>query len=86
MAPRTRVKEATRQDAEEGSSAGGAGDVETSFTELAQVHWLKPSKKKATKVKVKADVLKKEIWDNLEKDDFAFKSLLILENLQILER
>lgn len=86
MAPRTRVKEDARKDAEQGSSGGGTGDVESSFAELAQAHWLKPSKKKATKVKVKPDVLKNEIWDVLEKGDFAFKSLLVLENLQILER
>jgi len=30
--------------------------------------------------------LKTEIWDVLEKEDFAFKSLLVLENLQVLER
>jgi intron-binding protein aquarius len=55
------------------------------FALLANKHWLKATKK-ATKVKVKPDVLKKEIWDVLEKEDFQFKSLLVLENLQILER
>lgn len=55
------------------------------FAVLANKHWLK-STKKATKVKVKPDVLKKEIWDVLEKDDFPHRSLLVLENLQILER
>jgi intron-binding protein aquarius len=30
--------------------------------------------------------LKTEIWDVLEKEGFLFKSLLVLENLQILER
>ncbi len=29
--------------------------------------------------------MKTEIWDVLEQDDFAFKSLLVLENLQVLE-
>tara|TARA_R110002060_G_scaffold45344_3_gene56663 strand:- start:23 stop:379 length:357 start_codon:yes stop_codon:yes gene_type:complete len=86
MAPRTRVKEDNRKEAEQGNSVGGAADVESFFAELAQAHWLKPSKKKATKVKVKPDVLKNEIWDVLEKGDFSFKSLLVLENLQILER
>ena len=36
--------------------------------------------------KVKPDVVKKEIWDVLEREDFPHRSLLILENLQILER
>lgn len=85
MAPRTRVKEDTRRDAEQGPSAGG-DDGESSFAQLAKTHWLKPTKKKAAKVKVKPEVLKNDIWDVLEKEDFAFKSLLALENLQILER
>jgi len=42
--------------------------------------------KRATKVKVNQEVLKNEIWDVLEKDSFAFGSLLVLENLQILEK
>jgi hypothetical protein len=63
-------------EAEEG--AGG-------FAQLAKQHWLKPSKK-VTKVKVKPDILKSEIWDVLERDDFKFSDLLSLENLQILER
>ena len=58
---------------------------EAEFTQLAKQHWLKATKKN-TKVKVKNDVLKKEIWDGLEKDGFPFKSLLSLESLQILER
>ncbi|KAH6625050.1 hypothetical protein B0J18DRAFT_479838 [Chaetomium sp. MPI-SDFR-AT-0129] len=36
-------------------------------------------------VKVKNDVLKREIWDVLEKENFPQKSLLELEGLQILE-
>ncbi|KAI0911576.1 P-loop containing nucleoside triphosphate hydrolase protein [Ustulina deusta] len=57
---------------------------ESEFAQLAKQHWLKASKS-AAKVKVKNDVLKKEIWDVLEKDAFAYKSLLILEGLQTLE-
>lgn len=60
-------------------------DGENSFAQLAKKHWLKTSKKPA-KVKVKQDILKNEIWDVLEKEGFAFGSLLVLENLQILER
>lgn len=58
---------------------------ESEFAQLAKKHWLKTSKS-AAKVKVKNDVLKKEIWDVLEKDAFAYNSLLILEGLQTLER
>lgn len=58
---------------------------ESEFAQLAKQHWLKPSKK-ATKVKVKNDVLKRDIWDPLEKDKFPVASLLSLESLQILER
>ncbi|KAI3337138.1 hypothetical protein HD806DRAFT_28752 [Xylariaceae sp. AK1471] len=57
---------------------------ESEFAQLAKQHWLKASKRTA-KVKVKSDVLKKGIWDVLEKDAFAYKSLLVLEGLQTLE-
>ncbi|KAI0481141.1 P-loop containing nucleoside triphosphate hydrolase protein [Xylariaceae sp. FL0804] len=57
---------------------------ETEFAQLARQHWLKTTKRK-TKVKVKNDVLKREIWDVLEKDGFTYKSLLVLEGLQTLE-
>ncbi|KAI1346886.1 hypothetical protein F5Y01DRAFT_296746 [Xylaria sp. FL0043] len=57
---------------------------ESEFAQLARQHWLKTAKR-AAKLKVKNDVLKKEIWDVLEKDAFAYKSLLILEGLQTLE-
>jgi intron-binding protein aquarius len=58
---------------------------ESEFAQLAKQHWLKASKR-TTKVKVKNDVLKKGMWDVLEKDAFAYKSLLVLEGLQTLER
>ncbi|KAK6866090.1 intron-binding protein aquarius [Apiospora arundinis] len=63
-----------------------AADIEggSEFAQLAKQHWLKTTKK-ATKVKVKDDVLKREIWDALEKESFQYKSLLVLEGLQILE-
>ncbi|CAJ2507072.1 Uu.00g082580.m01.CDS01 [Anthostomella pinea] len=57
---------------------------DTEFAQLAKQHWLKTTKR-ATKVKVKNDVLKSEIWDALEKDGFQYKSLLVLEGLQTLE-
>ena len=55
------------------------------FVQLARKHWLKPGKK-AAKVKVKNDVLKQGIWDVLEREGFQYKSLLLLESLQTLER
>jgi len=58
------------------------GDSE--FAQLAKQHWLKATKR-TTAVKVKNDVLKTEIWDSLEREGFAFASLLTLEGLQILE-
>lgn len=55
------------------------------FAELAKQHWLN-SNKKSTKMKVKQDVLKNDIWDVLAQEDFQYRLLLELENLQILER
>ncbi|KAI9846790.1 MAG: hypothetical protein M1837_003639 [Sclerophora amabilis] len=55
------------------------GDNE--YTRFARKTWL------GTKAppKVNPDSLKREIWDVLETEGFPFRSLLILENLQILE-
>ena len=85
MAPRKKVQVEDRRAVEEARPTVAELDGESAFAQLAQQHWLKPSKKSA-KVKIKHDVLKTEIWDVLEKDGFAFKSLLALENLQILEK
>jgi intron-binding protein aquarius len=85
MAPRTRTQEEPRQDVEDERPTVADLQGDSPFAQLAKKHWLKTSKK-STKVKVKQDVLKNEIWDVLEQEDFAFKSLLVLENLQILER
>jgi intron-binding protein aquarius len=52
------------------------------FAQVARKHWL--SAKKTPKVR--PEVVKKELWDELEKVDFAYSSLLVLENLQLLER
>ncbi|KAI0393656.1 hypothetical protein F5Y17DRAFT_299139 [Xylariaceae sp. FL0594] len=57
---------------------------ESEFAQLAKEHWLKASRRTA-RVKVKNEVLKKDIWDVLEKDSFPYKSLLVLEGLQTLE-
>ncbi|TPX08986.1 uncharacterized protein E0L32_009565 [Thyridium curvatum] len=61
-----------------------AVDEDVEFAQLAKQHWLKTTKR-STKVKVKNEVLKTEIWDSLEKDGFQFKSLAALESLQLLE-
>ncbi|EGY15490.1 intron-binding protein aquarius [Verticillium dahliae VdLs.17] len=57
---------------------------ENEFSQLARKHWLKP-RKKGSAVKVKNDILKKDIWSVLERDNFPDKSLLVLEGLQTLE-
>ncbi len=85
MAPRTtKNKGEPRRDADDGRPTVADLEGENSFAILAKKLW--KSSKQTAKVKVKPDVLKTEIWDVLEKEDFAFKSLLVLENLQILER
>lgn len=91
MPPAKRLR-STAASRSQGTSARPAssdnaaeGDGEGEFASLAKQHWLKKSKR-ATKVKVKNDVLKREIWDAIEKDGFQFKSLLALEGLQTLER
>lgn len=55
---------------------------ENHFAQVARKHWL--SAKKAPKVR--PEVVKKELWNELESADFAYSSLLVLENLQLLER
>jgi intron-binding protein aquarius len=85
MAPRTRTKEEPRREIDDGRPTVADLQGENAFAQLAKKHWLKTSKRPA-KVRVIPDVLKSEIWDVLEQEDFAFKSLLILENLQVLEK
>ncbi|RFU35852.1 hypothetical protein B7463_g493, partial [Scytalidium lignicola] len=84
MAPGARVKEDSRHVSDDGRPTIEDLQGGSAFAQLAKKLWHKSSKK-PTKVKVRPDVLKNEIWDILEKEDFAFRSLLILENLQILE-
>ncbi|KAF2785958.1 P-loop containing nucleoside triphosphate hydrolase protein [Melanomma pulvis-pyrius CBS 109.77] len=52
------------------------------FAQVARKNWL--TAKKAPKVR--AEVVKTELWDELAAVDFAYSSLLALENLQLLER
>lgn len=55
---------------------------ENHFAQVARKNWLAAKKTP----KVRPEVVKKELWDELESGDFAYSSLLILENLQLLER
>lgn len=54
----------------------------SSWVKLAKSHWLEKPKVR----KVKQDVIKKDFWDPLETERFSLRSLLILENLNILEK
>lgn len=62
--------------------AGEELEDDNRWIQLAQKHWLKPSKSR----KVKSEVIKNEIWDVLEAEDFFFRSLLQLERSQLLEK
>ncbi|KAF4783399.1 intron-binding protein aquarius [Colletotrichum scovillei] len=78
----------TRSQTKATSDRPTVADIEgeSAFAQLAKKHWLKTTRsKRATKVKVKNDVLKQEIWDVLERDGFPYKSILTLESLQTLE-
>lgn len=55
---------------------------ENHFAQTARKYWLTTKKTP----KVRPEVVKKELWDELEASDFSYSSLLILENLQLLER
>lgn len=53
------------------------------FAQLARTYWLNTLSKGN---RASVGIIKNEIWDNLEKENFAYGSLLLLENLQILEK
>ena len=55
---------------------------ESHWAALGKKHWFKPVKSR----KVKNEVLKTELWDVLEEESFEYRSLLILESLQLLEK
>ncbi|PWY69848.1 DEAD helicase superfamily protein [Aspergillus sclerotioniger CBS 115572] len=55
---------------------------DNTWVRLAKTHWLEGSKAR----KVKQDVIKKDLWDPLEAENFSFRSLLTLENLNVLEK
>ena len=65
----------------------GVGDLGNSnyWAELAGEHWAKISQASKAK-KIKPEVIKKKIWDVLEQENFHFRNLLMLENLQLLEK
>ncbi|KAI9732229.1 MAG: hypothetical protein M1818_007548 [Claussenomyces sp. TS43310] len=84
MAPRTEGTVEAPRIIEDGRPTVADLQGDSPFAQLAKQHWLKTTKR-STKVKVKPDLLKREVWDVLEKDGFSFRTLLILESLQILE-
>ncbi|KAG5302062.1 intron-binding protein aquarius [Histoplasma ohiense] len=55
---------------------------ESRWVNLAKTHWMKLSKAP----KAKPEVIKNDLWDGLVSEKFAVRSLLILENLHILEK
>ena len=57
-------------------------DDEGHWTSLARQHWYEPVDLR----KVKSEVIKKEIWDRLELENFDFQSLVTLENSHLLEK
>jgi intron-binding protein aquarius len=86
MAPRTKNMGEFPRDTDNDRPTVADLQGDNPFAQLAKKHWLHQTKKTDIKVKVKPEVLKKEIWDVLEHEDFPYRVLLILENLQILER
>jgi intron-binding protein aquarius len=86
MPPAKRQKKSTakRSQAAAPQVVEAVADEGSEFARVAKQHWLKPTR--ATKVKVKNDVLKRDIWDPLEKEKFPSAALVELESLQVLER
>lgn len=52
------------------------------WNSLALRHWSKATRAK----KVDPEVVRNEIWDVLQSNNFDFRSLLALDNLQLLEK
>ena len=53
------------------------------YAQVARENWLETTK---PITRVQHDVLKDQLWNPLEKEDFAHNSLVLLESLQLLER
>jgi intron-binding protein aquarius len=75
--------QAAAQDDQERPTPAEVEEEEHQFVQVARKHWLKS---KSAKVKVKNDVVKQDLWDLLEREGFQYKSLLLLENVETLER
>ncbi|KAG9243785.1 DEAD helicases superfamily protein-like protein [Calycina marina] len=85
MPPKSKRYQQPQQEVDMVEDAPVLSDADGAFEDLARKLWLKATKKQ-TKVKIKPEVLQTEVWDVLEKDHFNYRSLLALENLQILEK
>lgn len=72
----------THASERDNSTEAGDPDEATGWKLLADKYWLKPAKLK----EIDNHVIKSEIWDVLQKNTFYYRSLLHLENLQILEK
>lgn len=57
-------------------------DDEDYWVLLAKKHWSESVELK----KVKSGVIKKDIWDKLENENFESRSLVTLENLHLFEK
>ncbi|KAF4584303.1 DEAD helicases superfamily protein (Aquarius) [Ophiocordyceps camponoti-floridani] len=79
-----KAKQAASQTEPDRPTPAEVEQEEHQFVQLARKHWLKTGKR-AAKPKVKNEVLKQDIWDVLQKDGFQYRSLQLLESLQILE-
>ena len=63
-------------------TAGEQLERETYWTNLAHEHWIAPD----SIPKARTEVIEKDLWDELERSGFSYRSLLKLESLQALER
>lgn len=77
----TKAEEGAPQAAARPTVADLQGD--SHFAQVARKHWLAAPEPPST---ARPDVIKQALWDELEKADFAYSQLLVLENLQALER
>ncbi|KAF2016247.1 DEAD helicases superfamily protein-like protein [Aaosphaeria arxii CBS 175.79] len=87
------IEQSAPVGAQDGASTGSARlharptvtdlNGENHFAQVAKKNWLGSSSKAP---RVRPEVVKKELWDELEQIDFTYASLLALENLQLLEK
>ena len=62
--------------------SGGGSEEGSHWALLAQRYWSRPVKR----ARVQSDVIKNDVWDTLEDEQFSYRSLLELESLQLLEK